>query len=184
VVRDEELLQQMGEAAARYHRAVIDFRPAGLVPWQSAPALLGSSEIVCHHDLAPYNIVLTGNRLKGIIDWDLAGPGSALSELAFLAWQWVPLHGPVVTGLLGWPEPPDRIRRLNLLLDSYGLEDRTGFIDEVITRIGYNRDVMVRKAAEGNQGYRSLIEQGHLVGMDEALSFLAGNGEELQHHLR
>jgi hypothetical protein len=104
--------------------------------------------------------------------------------LAFLAWQWVPLHGPVVTGLLGWPEPPDRIRRLNLLLDSYGLEDRTGFIDEVITRIGYNRDVMVRKAAEGNQGYRSLIEQGHLVGMDEALSFLAGNGEELQHHLR
>ena len=183
VIRDEGLLQQVGTMAAHYHRVVIDFRPAEIVPWQSEPAVLGPSEIVCHHDLAPYNIVLTGDRLKGIIDWDLAGPGTALSELAFLAWQWVPLHGPVVTRLLGWSDPPDRVRRLRLLLDSYGPGDRTNFIDEVIDKIGYNRDVMVRKAAEGNHGYRSLIQQGHLAGMEEALSFLAEKGEELQHQL-
>jgi Phosphotransferase enzyme family len=184
LIRDEGLLQQVGAMAASYHRAVADFRPAAMVPWQSAPAVLGPSEIVCHHDLAPYNVVLGGDGLMGIIDWDLAGPGTAVSELAFVAWQWVPLHGPVVTGILGWPDPPDRVRRLHLLLDSYGLEDRTGFIDEVVDRIGYNRDVMVRKAADGHQGYRSLIDQGHLAGMDEALSFLVENGPELQRQLR
>jgi hypothetical protein len=95
----------------------------------------------------------------------------------------VPLHGPFVTRLQGWSDPPDRGRRLNLLLDAYGLGDRTSFIDRVIERIGYNRDLMIRKAAEGSQPYQRLIQQGHLVGMEEALTFLAENGESLQDRL-
>jgi hypothetical protein len=183
VIREEDLLAQVGVAMARYHRAVIDFRPAGTVPWQSGPAALGPSELVCHHDLAPYNIVLADGNLRGIIDWDLAGPGSALSDLAFVAWQWVPLHGPLVTRFLGWSSPPNRARRLQLLLDAYGLDDRTGFIDNVVARIRYNRHMMVRKATEGDQGYQALISQGHLAGMDEALAFLVEQGTRLQDQL-
>lgn len=180
LVRDDGLLEQMGTATARYHRAVADFRPEGTVPWRSGPAVLAPSELVCHHDLAPYNVVVSGGRLQGFIDWDLAGPGRRLSDLAFVAWQWVPLHGPAVTRLLGWTSPPDRIQRLRLLLDAYGLDDRTDFIGEVVARVGYNRDIMVRQAAAGDPAYRSLIEQGHLVGMDEALTFLAEHGAWLQ----
>jgi Phosphotransferase enzyme family len=183
MIRQEDLLIQVGGAMARYHRAVVDFRPEGPVPWQSGPAVLASSDLVCHHDLAPYNVVVREGRLSGIIDWDLAGPGSALSDLAFVAWQWVPLHGPLVTTLLGWTNAPNRSRRLRLLLDAYGLIDRAGFIDKVVDRIGFNRATMVRRAAEGSQGYQSLIDQGHLVGMDEALSFLADEGHQLQGRL-
>jgi hypothetical protein len=183
VVRSEDLLVQIGEATARYHRAVTDFRPAGTVSWQSGPARLAPSEIVCHHDLAPYNIVLDGGRLAGIIDWDLAGPGTRLADLAFVAWQWVPLHGPGITRLLGWDDPPDRVGRLRLLLDAYGLDDRSGFIGAVRDRIGYNRAVMVRRAAEGDPAYRALVDQGHVAGMDEALVFLEESGPRLQAEL-
>jgi hypothetical protein len=180
VIRSDDLLAQVGRAAARYHRAVADFRPPGTVPWQSGSAALGGSEIVCHNDIAPYNVVLAGRRLVGIIDWDLAGPGSARSDLAFVAWQWVPLHGPYVTRFLGWEAPPNRARRLRLLLDAYGLEDRAGFIDDVVDRIGDNRATMARRAAEGNRAYQSLVEQGHLGGMDEAAGFLSEEGARLQ----
>jgi hypothetical protein len=183
LIRSDTLLEQVGAMTARYHRSVIDFRPVGSVPWQAGPSALGPSELVCHHDLAPYNVVVAGGRLTGVIDWDLAGPGSVLSELAFVAWQWIPLHGPIVARLQGWSDPPDWGRRLDLLLDAYGLEDRTGFIDGVIERIGYNRDVMTQKAAEGSQAYQHLIQQGHLVGMEEALTFLADNGARLQDQL-
>jgi hypothetical protein len=183
IIRSDDLLVQVGQATARYHRAVADFRPAGTVPWQTGSAELGASEIVCHHDLAPYNVVIAEGRLLGIIDWDLAGPGTPRADLAFVAWQWVPLQGPLVTRFLGWEAPPDRVRRLRLLLDAYGLEDRTGFIDDVVDRIGYNRDIMTRRAAEGNEAYRSLIDQGHLTGMDEASSFLAKHGQLLQDQL-
>jgi hypothetical protein len=182
-IRSDDLLAQVGEATARYHRAVADFRPVGTVHWQAGSAALDASEIVCHHDIAPYNVVIVDGRLAGIIDWDLAGPGTCRSELAFVAWQWVPLHGPFVTRLLGWQAPPDRARRLRLLLDAYGLDDRTGFIDAVVGRIAYNRNIMVRRAAEGNQAYQALIEKGHVGGMDEALGFLAEHGGQLQDQL-
>lgn len=183
VVRTDDLLEQIGVATARYHRAVADFRPVGTVPWRTAPSALGPSELVCHHDLAPYNVVLTGENIRGIIDWDLAAPGTALSDLAFVAWQWVPLHGPLVTRLVGWSQPPDRAGRLRRLLDAYGLDDRDGFINHVVDRIGYNRDVMVRNAAQGDPAYKNLIEQGHLAGMNEALTFLASSGTSLQNEL-
>ena len=160
VVRADAILEQMGVVTARYHRAVADFRPVGTVPWQTAPAALEMSELVCHHDLAPYNVVLAGETICGIIDWDLAGPGTALSELAFVAWQWVPLHGPFVTRLVGWREPPDRVRRLRLLLDAYGLDDRADFINQVVDRIRYNREVMVSQATHG----RSRLPDTHGTG--------------------
>lgn len=183
LIRDDGLLAQVGVATARYHRAVADFRPTGVVPWQSGPAPLGETELVCHHDLAPYNVVVADGQLVGIIDWDLAAPGSRLSDLAFVAWQWVPLHGPAVTRVLGWTDPPDRARRLRLLLDAYGLHDRTGFIDQVVARIAYNRDIMTSRAASGDHAYQSLVEQGHVAGMDLALAFLADQGRQLQSQL-
>ena len=182
-IRDDDLLEQVGAATASYHRAVIDFRPGGVLPWRTGPAAIGPSELVCHHDLAPYNVVLRDGELRGIIDWDLAGPGPAVSDLAFVAWQWVPLHGPSVTRMLGWQRPPERVRRLRLLLEAYGLADRTGFIEEVVTRIGYNREIMVRKAAEGDRAYQDLIAQGHVAGMDEALVFLSEHGPRIQDRL-
>jgi hypothetical protein len=179
-VWEERLLAEVGRATARYHRAVGDFRPRGVLPWRWGPAQLEPGQIVCHHDLAPYNVVARGGRLHGIIDWDLIGPGTVRSELAFVAWQWVPLQDPAITRFFGWRTSPDLVHRLRLVLDSYGLLDRSGFIDDVIARIRLNRDVMVRKAAEGDAAYVELAEQGHVAGMNMAIAFVSAAGPELQ----
>ncbi len=53
-------------------------------------------ELICHHDYAPYNIAVSstaaGERVVGVFDWDMAGPGLPVDDLAFAAWNWVPLH--------------------------------------------------------------------------------------------
>ncbi len=183
LVRSDELLAEIGAAIARYHDAVADFRPAGMVPWQSGAAELGPGQIICHHDLAPYNVVLAEGRLAGIIDWDLAGPGTRRSDLAFAAWQWVPLQSPDVARVLGWADPGDRPRRLALLLEAYGLDEREGFVDDVMARIASNRDLMVRRAEEGNAAYRALVELGHVRGMEAALRYLEAEGARLQRGL-
>jgi hypothetical protein len=182
-VWDEGLLADVGRAAARYHEAVADFRPAGLISWNWGPAQLGADQIVCHHDLAPYNVVVDAGHLGGIIDWDLIGPGTARSDLAFIAWQWVPLHDPFVTFAFGWQDLPDYGHRLRILLDSYGLADREGFIDDVIARIKLNRDVMVRRAKEGVVAYIRLVQEGHVIGMNRALSFVSEQRAALQAEL-
>ena len=176
----DELLAEVGRATALYHRAVVDFRPEGVVPWQLGDAELREGELVCHHDIAPYNTVGARGRLRGLIDWDLAGPGTPLSELAFVAWQWVPLQHPFIARMFGWDDESALGRRLRLLLDSYGLEDRDGFPEAVVERMQLNRDVMVRKAAEGVPGYVGLVELGHVEGMNAAIGFVTENAAALR----
>jgi Ser/Thr protein kinase RdoA (MazF antagonist) len=176
----EELLAEVGQATARYHEAVADFRPSGILPWHWGAAELKANEIVCHNDLAPYNVVVGGGRLRGIIDWDLVFPGTIRSELAFVAWQWVPLQDPSIASVFGWRDRHDLGRRLRILLDGYGLADRSGFIEDVILRIKQNRDVIVRRAREGVTAYIELERQGHVVGMNRAVAFLAEVGAGLQ----
>lgn len=182
-VWEDPLLIEVGRATALYHRAVADFRPSGLVPWQFGPAELQADQIVCHHDIAPYNAVVGEGRLQGIIDWDLIGPGTTRSDLAFVAWQWVPLQHPAVARVFGWHDVGDLARRLRLLLDSYGLPQRDGFIDDVIARMHLNRDGMLLKAAEGVAGYVRLVQDGHVQGMNAAIAFLAARRDALQAQL-
>lgn len=182
-VRSDRILAEVGSTLAAYHRAVADFRPQGEIPWQNGPAELAVDQIVCHNDLAPYNVVARQGRLVGIIDWDLAGPGRAVSDLAFAAWQWVPLHGPFVTSLMGWDPELARAPRLRRLLDAYGLADRSGFIEAVVERVRLNRSVMLWRAAAGDAAYQALVDQGHVGGMDEALGYLDGEGGRLQAEL-
>jgi hypothetical protein len=169
-IRSDSMLEQVGRATAAYHLAVADFRPPGLP----------EDQIICHHDLAPYNMVCAAGELTGIIDWDLAGPGTPLSDLAFVAWQWVPFHGPFVAQLMGWAEPLDRAARTRRLLDAYGLDERDGFMAAVAERVRYNRTVMLTRAAEGDPAYQALVDQGHVAGMDEALGFLEAESASIQ----
>lgn len=71
----------------RFHEAVAGFEHPG--PWRYArgtrPTLIG------HNDIAPYNVCFDGDDLTGVFDWDLAGPTTPLMELAFVAWNCVPL---------------------------------------------------------------------------------------------
>ncbi len=180
---DEDLLAAVGQATARYHDAVADFRPAGSIPWHAGARSLRPDEIVCHHDIAPYNVVANGGRLRGIIDWDLVGPGTRRSELAFVAWQWVPLQHPSITRFFGWRNAPDLERRLRLVLDSYGLADRSGFVDDVIVRVQHNRDLMLRKCREGDAAYIQLQAEGHVIGMNMAIEFLREQRSRLQAEL-
>ena len=179
-VWDEALLADVGRVVARLHVAAADFRPAGIIPWFDGPQGLGLGELVCHQDLAPYNVVVADGAVAGIVDWDLAGPTTARSDLAFVAWQWVPLHDPWVTEWFGWRKPPNRGRRLRVLLDAYGLAERDGFVDEIVARIAINRERIVRGARAGVEAFVRLKAAGHVVGMDRALAFLAEKGPELQ----
>jgi Ser/Thr protein kinase RdoA (MazF antagonist) len=51
--------------------------------------------VVCHHDIDPRNTVFrqrgTGIEPVAFIDWDIAGPGRRIEDVAHLAWQFVPL---------------------------------------------------------------------------------------------
>lgn len=96
----------------RFHDAVADFRPRGAIRWRTTERMLADDEIVCHNDAAGYNWTFVGDRVIGMLDWDMAGPGRPVDDLAFIAWSTLPLHRPLPT--------PDVVRRLELMARAYG----------------------------------------------------------------
>ena len=150
--RADYTLAQAVSLLSRFHEASAAFEPPPDARWRFAGRPDPNATIL-HGDWAPYNVVWRDGGVAGVIDWDLARPGDPLDDLAFAAWHWAPLHHPdmLERGPLG-PWEPDRERRLRLIVESYGLEDRRGFIQRVIARIKASADGIEGAAAAGDAG--------------------------------
>ena len=104
---------EVGELISQLHEAVASFRPPSEAVW-NVLIYPDQDELICHHDLAPWNLVRTENRLT-FIDWDSAGPGSKLWDLAYAAHGFVPLSPR--SGL----SDDAAAERLRALVDGYAL---------------------------------------------------------------
>ncbi|KII00245.1 trifolitoxin immunity protein [Streptomonospora alba] len=92
--------------------------------------LAGNEEVVCHNDLAPKNTVYrgvgAGLRPVAFIDWDLAGPGRRIHDVAHVCWQYLRL-GPSVSDV------GEAARRLGVICDAYGMRDpRQDVVDAIL----------------------------------------------------
>jgi Ser/Thr protein kinase RdoA (MazF antagonist) len=86
-------------------------------PWRSG--VHEPTEVICHNDFAPYNLVFDAGKVVGAIDWDFASPGPRVWDLSYLAYRIVPFTTDDVGD--GFPESARR-ERLARLLAAYGAE--------------------------------------------------------------
>ena len=156
-------LVQTATIMREYHDAVAGFRPVGDQVWRFGSGSLGHDEIVCHNDIAPYNIVWRDGRVVGMIDWDMAGPGSPSWDVAFAQWTFAPLHARALAHELG--APVDVGDRLRLLCDTYGLDDRPQFLELIGDRINASIEGIESWAARGEAAFVRMIADGHVARM-------------------
>ncbi|MDQ6938201.1 MAG: phosphotransferase [Actinomycetota bacterium] len=131
-----------------FHAAVAGFRHPG--PWRFFD--VGVTTLVAHNDLAPYNVCFDGDALVGVFDWDFAGPSTPLLELAFIAWNCVPLWRDVGAALAA--------RRLQRIAAGYGSIAAIDILQAVPSRIEVMLDGIPPAAAAGDQGMANLISAG------------------------
>lgn len=48
-------------------------------------------EVICHNDFGLYNVVINDNKCEGVIDFDFAGPGPRIRDVAYAAYWFVPI---------------------------------------------------------------------------------------------
>lgn len=117
----------------------------------------GSSEVACHNDLDPRNTIYHWDgevfRPVALIDWDLAGPGKRVHDLAHICWTY--------TGINPTADP-DLIRhRIHVCLDAYKW---TGTDDEVVSAMLWWQDRChrgIRAAADaGDLAMQALVANG------------------------
>jgi hypothetical protein len=120
-MQTEGVLGALGALLRRFHDAVAGFAPPPEAVWRSWVGSPGGP-IIRHGDLWPANIVFRSGIPVALIDWEFAQPGTRLDDLASAAKLWVPLCSDERAAGDGWNLPLDRVARLRLLCDAYGLD--------------------------------------------------------------
>lgn len=142
-----------GRLARDLHDALAGWEPPADAVW-ATPIPPDGAEHVVHHDLAPWNLVVAEDRVV-LVDWDTAGPGTRVWDLAWLALGLVPLR----------PTTPDDVvaARLRALADGYGLDEagRARLAATVAPRAWSMHDLLAHGALTGEQPWARLWDEGH-----------------------
>ncbi len=186
-VADRVWFDALPEAARRLrqlHDLTVDFVPPDGAVWRepfgSLSRLEGSShtsddeaKVICHGDWGKHNAVFRHGRLVGMIDWDEARPEHRLYDISWFALEWCPVGwGP------DWPELPDPAEwqrqpaRLRQLCDAYGLEDRSGVLGAVWSRLETFIEWLEAGAAAGDPLRKQRVEAGEAAHHRQRLKYL------------
>jgi Ser/Thr protein kinase RdoA (MazF antagonist) len=157
-----------------FHDAVAGFVPPPGARWQVLVPADGD-EIIAHHDLAPWNLVM-GERQWSFIDWDTAAPGTRLWDLAYAMHGFAPLSADPAY------QREDVSRRLRLIADAYGLTgpQRLDIIPLLPRRTRAMYGFLARQAAAGTQPWARLWREGHGGAWQADAGYIAGR--EAQWH--
>jgi len=112
--------------------------------------------------LWPANVVFRSGRPAALIDWEFAQPGTYLDDVASAAKHWIPLASDERAAAEGWSLPVDRVHRLRLLSDSYGLDpaDRRALIPTVIRNAEYGYRSHKTWGEAGVPGFAEMWQNG------------------------
>ena len=136
----------------RYHDALQDFAPPPDAHWRVVAP--GKHEIICHNDWAPYNAVFSGHIPVAMLDWDGAGPGSRVWDLARSAFTWVPLYQKMAELTV-----EGKAARFARFCEAYsnGI-NRAEVFDTLVEQLRFFADFIQAQADAGDEGFTKLAD--------------------------
>jgi len=148
-VIDDDHLAAGARLLRRYHDLVEGFHPPAGSRWRMvAPT---APEIICHNDWAPWNALFRDQRLAVMLDWDNAGPGTRLWDVANSAYSWIPLFSDSAKFAID-----ERATRLRRFCDAYGLSERASLLDVMRQRTLFVGEFVAEQARLGDKGFSKL----------------------------
>jgi thiamine kinase-like enzyme len=178
----DEALKEIANILRLYHDAVSDF-PLD-ESWQPIDNTPEPYEVLCHNDFAIYNIIFNHKKPVGIIDFDVAGPGPRLYDIAYTLYTCVPLsrHYHSEAGEeVSYQSDKDaeRIkRRVQLFFEAYGMDFEEDIVGMVLLRLEGICKTIKRKAEEGDAAFQKMLDEGHVEHYEKDITFVREHGEE------
>lgn len=140
--------------------------------------LAEDQEVVCHNDLSPENTVYRddgrGLRPYAFLDWNEAGPGRRVQDVAHLCWRFIGL------GTRSNPTGPASL--LRTIADAYGLtnRDRRMLVETILWRQDQCWQDIETRARAGEPAMRRLVDAGHVAAIQDAYCWVAAHRATLE----
>jgi hypothetical protein len=166
LVASDDALAAIARLIRRFHEAVSDFDPSGF-EWSDRGADgRPGGELVCHNDLAVWNLVGRADGSWAFVDWDLAAPGERSWDVAWALLTLAPLAPDF--DIPGADVP----HRLRVFRDAYG-ELPPGVIDVAVARCEREASLIRSLGGRGDPAYARLLAEGHAEIWEAAATHVA-----------
>ena len=176
------------EAAAqllrRFHDASASLPHSAEHDWAYVWPDRTAHEVICHNDPSPFNIVFAEGMPRGLIDFDLAGPGPRLYDLGFLAYWVTPLDfsAPDMSAAA-----IDDLRsgspRLHAICDAYDITNRGAFPSMVAIALDRLASPEMAARTMGDAAARRLESHGHFAHWRQSAIGFADHQDQLTRNL-
>ena len=162
VMFTDDALVQAATMLRELHDATHDLVLPPETVWRDGKAEKTIGQVVRHGDLGPRNTLWQDERLTGLIDWDFAEPGQALTDLAQLALYFVPLRGDDHWRECGFPTRPDFAHRIQVICDTYGSFFPNDVAIEIIRLQETSMADIAERAAKGRYPWTMFRDNGEI----------------------
>lgn len=182
-----ETLAGVARLLRHYHDATEGFNPQSEGSWQLSYADNSAHEVICHNDAALYNVVFQNDAPAALIDFDMAGPGPRMWDIAYSIYTSVPLASFAPDYTSGSTaayqthlHASDRCQRIQLFFEAYGIpvpapKELNKWVVERLTAMC---DTLKQGAADGNPAFIKMVDEGHLAHYEREIRFIAGHYTE------
>jgi len=177
----DEALDSVAVLLRSYHQAVADFTPSGL-EWAEPVPPAYVTGLISHNDPNLDNVVFRDGVAVALIDFDLAGPGSALWDVATAVRLWAPLRPDADITDVRRRRALTRLRRF---ADAYGLSeaDRLRLVDAAADNHVWCMDYVRRGAETGHPWFHQRWTTGEAELTDRTNQWFAQRAPALRHAL-
>jgi Ser/Thr protein kinase RdoA (MazF antagonist) len=154
-----------------FHEAVATMEPPGCNWNDIAADPSGNAEILCHNDLAPWNLIRADERWV-FIDWDLAAPGRRAWDVGWAMLSLVPFLPERV------PPLPELEARLAAFCEGYGIDAvPEDVVDVAWERASYEAKLIHERGRLGIEPHARLLREGHGDLWQATAELIRANGD-------
>ena len=152
----DHALVSVAELLLAYHQAAAGFDPTPY-NWPTSLPRPMVGHLVSHNDPNLDNIIFRDGRAVALIDFDLAGPGSRLWDVACAARLWAPLRPDTH---IADARRGRAFQRLRLFVDAYGLDraERSRILPAVQQNQQWFFELVERHIAAGHRAFTQYKE--------------------------
>lgn len=125
----------------------------------------GAAETVCHHDFAPWNIIVNKGTVVGMIDFDEVAPGRRIDDVTYFIWTALDL------GTADLPEET-QIKKIAKLINAYQLTDKKEIIPSFLKQ--QNRILKFRQqvVAEEKDPDKVSFSKGAVIRINQSITWI------------
>lgn len=168
--RNEQLsiIKNIAEIMRKYHDATLSFERTEIDRWMFSYDGNLKDEVICHNDIAPYNITFVNDIPYGMIDFDTCCPAPRIWDIVYALYRFVPFSEKIYDVEKQEDRTYDvgidkefRKESIHVFFDAYGMEVPNDLFLQMTDRLQALADLIYNEARNGNSAFKKMLEEGH-----------------------